>query len=202
MTLQEQTLSFYDDNSATLIERYDAADMSALHQLLDAQIPSTARVMDIGFGSGRDLYYLLHQGHDVWGVDGSERFVKSAQERFPNIKERFLQSALPTIKIPLYAIGSFDVVLCIAVWMHLLKTDYEASVKSITALCKAQSRVIISFSKGERDSDDKRYFEEVDSDLLIGLFKDEGFDLKIQTSNDDGLERHSLTWDTLVFSRD
>lgn len=73
--MSSQTQQFYEKNSHALIERYDSADMSALHQLLAKHIPHNSKVIDIGFGSGRDIAFLRLLGHDVYGIDPVEAFV-------------------------------------------------------------------------------------------------------------------------------
>lgn len=64
--MSSQTQQFYEKNSRDLIARYDSADMSALHQLLVKHIPPKSKVIDIGFGSGRDLAFLRLQGYHFY----------------------------------------------------------------------------------------------------------------------------------------
>lgn len=63
--MTNQTQEFYESNAHNLMERYDSADMSALHHLFAKHIPPNSKVIDIGFGSGRDLAYLQSHGYDV-----------------------------------------------------------------------------------------------------------------------------------------
>jgi len=56
-----KTVDYYNTNVTNLVARYDNADMSQLHQLLLKHIPKNSTVLDIGFGSGRDLDFLQNQ---------------------------------------------------------------------------------------------------------------------------------------------
>ena len=50
-----KTLDFYDDNAKKLIVTYDNAKVASLEKLFQKYITKGDTVLDIGFGSGRDL---------------------------------------------------------------------------------------------------------------------------------------------------
>ncbi len=191
------TEAYYKKNSKNLIQRYDNANMSTLHKLLDKYFIGSLKVLDIGFGSGRDLYFLYNREHNIWGVDQAEAFVKNAQLRFPDIKEQFIQESLPFQKSTNFS-TKFDAVICIAMWMHIKREQYINAVDDITNLLNDKSVVIISFSKGIR-SEDERYFEDVDRDYLHKLFKNKGFEVVEEIKTRDSLSREGLTWFTVVY---
>ena len=64
-----QTVDFYNSKSKELIKRYDNADMSELHKLFLQYIKPKCSVLDIGFGSGRDLEFLKEHNYKIWGND-------------------------------------------------------------------------------------------------------------------------------------
>ena len=78
--MSSQTQQFYENHSHDLIARYDSANMSALHQLLVKHIRPNSKIIDIGFGSWRDLSFLRSNGHDIYGIDPVEAFVVQAQK--------------------------------------------------------------------------------------------------------------------------
>jgi SAM-dependent methyltransferase len=197
----EGTLQFYDTQSVNLIERYDSATMTSLHSILIKHIPKKSNVLDIGFGSGRDLEFLYEHGYNIWGIDPTERFVEHAKERFVALQDHFFQEALPFEHHDLFN-RIFDAVICIAVWMHLPKEHYAQAVDDILGCLAANATVVISYSQGKRERDDGRYFEEVDTEMLSTLFKDRGFYLLEHTHNADSLNRDTLIWHTLVFKDD
>ena len=69
--------------------------MSSLHQLLLKHIPQNSSILDIGFGSGRDLQFLQDNGYDMWGIDPSAKFVENAKERFPSQQNQFFEASVP-----------------------------------------------------------------------------------------------------------
>lgn len=196
-----QTVDFYEQNAAKLIDRYNAADMTLLHKLLLEYIPPKSAVFDIGFGSGRDLQFLYDNGYEVWGVDPSDRFVKNAQRRFPDINSHFIRQSLPFNPKSIGLQNKFDAVMSVAVWMHLKHELYEGAVETIAQLTKTRATVVISFSQGNR-GEDERYFEEVDREYLTSLFAHKDYKLVKTTESKDSLNRDSLTWITVIYRHD
>ena len=195
------TTDFYNTHSAKLINRYDNASMSSLHNLLIKYIPQKSRVLDIGFGSGRDLQFLQTLDCNIWGIDPSSEFVKNAKNRFPNFKEQFFKASVPFNKEQFTLNEKFDIIMSVAMWMHLKNKQYASVVDSILSVSKITSTIIISYSEGSRVNDE-RYFEDVDTDYLIELFKNRGFFLVETIINGDSLNRDSLSWKTVVFKHD
>ncbi len=196
------TLTYYAQNAKPLIERYEAARMEALHALLASIIDQGSRVLDIGFGSGRELEFLHVRGCEIYGIDPTPAFVDHAKGRFRDAAEHFYCDALPLSNPPLCWEGCFEAVICIAVWMHLEHDAYAEAVFDISKLCSDHAKVVISYSCGDRETVDARRFETVDEQRLIALFTSQGFSLINLLQNTDGLERSTLLWHTLVFSRD
>ncbi len=93
--------------------------MSLLHQLLLKYIPPKSTLLDIGFGSGRDIDFLYTNGYDVWGLDPSVKFVENIKQRFLNFKKHFFKAGVPFDKKRIRLNKNFDAVISIAVWMHL-----------------------------------------------------------------------------------
>lgn len=50
-----------------------------------AELPSGARVCDLGCGPGHVAQFLKHAGADVFGLDLSRRMVDEARQRFPDL---------------------------------------------------------------------------------------------------------------------
>jgi len=195
------TTSFYNSNAIQLIDRYNNAEMTSLHTLLLKYIPKDSSVLDIGFGSGRDLQFLKDNSYDIWGIDPSDRFVQNIQTRFPDITNNFIQSSVPfSIDHPPFS-RNFDAIITIAMWMHLKREQYEDVIKSIVSAAKDKATIIISYSEGSR-ADDERYFEDVDLEFIIQIFQQYNFILVETITTNDSLNRDTLTWSTVILKHD
>ena len=195
------TTEFYNSNFMQLIDRYDGISMPSLNQLLLKYIPKKSSVLDIGFGSARDLEFLYKNNYDIWGIDPSDKFVANARRRFPTKQDHFFEGCVPFNREVLGLDIKFEAVITIAMWMHLQYKQYEDVVKSIVSVLRNFSTVIISYSEGSRTSDG-RYFESVDLKYITQLFKNYNFTLIETITNEDSLNRDNLIWVTVVYKHD
>lgn len=193
------TQQFYETNATDLIDRYNAADMSALHQQLNKHIPTNSKVIDIGFGSGRDLSFLRAQGHMIYGLEPVESFVVQVKNRFSDIADHFSTGSFLFTNTPSEWLGSFDVVISIAVWMHLQQDEHAKAIATIKSFIKSNGIVVLSFSLGTRESEDSRHFEPLTLQDVIHEFTNDGFTLVDSQCTEDSLGRDSIKWATVVF---
>lgn len=196
------TLNYYEASAPMLIERYESADMSDLHSFLSHHIPRNSKVIDIGFGSGRDLAFLKSTGYCIYGIDPVEEFVSQAKKRFSDIAEHFIPGSFLSAEFPSDWRNSFDAVISIAVWMHLKSNEHAAAIETIKSLLKPNGIVVLSFSLGGRNSDDGRHFEPLELQDVINEFAEAGFTLIDSECTADALARDSIQWVTAVFKYD
>ncbi len=91
---------------------------------------SPGPTVDVGCGSGRDTAWLVDNGFDAFGVDGSHGLIEEARRRHPGV--RFELDTLP--ELVTLAAGSFANVLCETVIMHLDAARISAAVQRLIAL--------------------------------------------------------------------
>ncbi len=94
-----------------MVDRYDSfGDDGWLTEreaaIVDEYFAEPGRVLDVGCGTGRTTRPLADRGHDVVGIDVSERMVAQARERHPDLTFR-VDDATDLA----FADGSFDYVL-------------------------------------------------------------------------------------------
>lgn len=198
----ESTINYYDQSAQELIPIYDKAEMSTFYHILLENLTPKAKVLDIGFGSGRDLAFLKNHGFDIWGIDPSQKFIDHAEERFNNISDHFFKASLPDLDIPKELLHSFDNVILIAVWMHLPKEVYLDAITALCSLLKPQGKVILSYSITPRTGETQRYFENVDTELLQSLLKEQGCTKTNSITNGDGLDEREIRWVTEAYLYD
>lgn len=196
--MKSDTLNYYNKNASQLYERYNSADMSKVHKIIDKHTSGSDKVLDIGFGSGRDLIHLKRRGITAWGVDGSKSFVDIFKAEYKSFQERIYHSVLPKLDLPKKYEDFFSVIYSIATWMHLPKEEHFEVILNIKKYLKPGGKVIISYSISEREND-PRYFEDINPEQLALLFETFGFNLLETTSNEDGLGRKKIIWVTQVF---
>ncbi len=86
-----------------------------IHRKQQAYLSKSRRLLEIGFGAGRNLYSLLKQGFDAHGIDISESAVSNFQKNHPEFKDRVFKSSTYH--------GRADTVYCNALLEHLDQTQ-------------------------------------------------------------------------------
>ncbi|AKQ45544.1 methyltransferase type 11 [Rufibacter radiotolerans] len=103
--------------STPLQEAFGDIDIYLFDQLLKNRFQDCHRVLDVGCGSGRNLWYFLQQGFEVFAVDLSPEAVAQtknlASRLAPSLPEANFQVALAEA-LP-FANASFDLIISSAV---------------------------------------------------------------------------------------
>jgi len=198
----QATTNFYDKSIDSLYRAYEEANMNTLQSMLLDILIAKDVVLDIGFGSGRDLAFLKKRDVDIWGIDPSIEFVKKMKIRFSEIEDHFVVGALPDLILPSKYNSEFDIIICIAVWMHIPHSSYQKSIDTICSLLKPNAKVVLSYSITPRENETERYFENVDAQLIQDIFEKNGCSKILQYSNEDGMNNRSITWTTEVYQND
>ena len=113
----------------TLGKDYETAfaGLTAQHEDLEwllTQLPAKARVLDVGCGTGRPTAELLAAaGHDVTGVDVSERMVEIARAQVP--AAHFEVADLRTLAYP---DGGWDAVTAFFPLLQMTRAEIDAAL--------------------------------------------------------------------------
>ena len=194
-TLMKKTQTYYNQNHQVLIERYDAVTLTPLHNLLKKHIKSNNKILEIGFGSGRDMRYM-HQKlkAEWWGVDSTQGFVDALA------KDNAFDGRLFCARLPILGLDfgfKFDLIVAIAVIMHLSLEELERWVSDIPNYLSKDGKVILSYSPKPRESDE-RFFEDLRGGVVEQIFMRGGFRLVEECESFDGLGRE-VGWRSEVY---
>jgi SAM-dependent methyltransferase len=73
-----KTIDYYNQYADQFLQATLYVDMESLYQPFLAELPESARILDVGCGSGRDTLAFLNKGYQVDAIDYSEALVKRA----------------------------------------------------------------------------------------------------------------------------
>jgi len=194
------TQKFYDDNSEKLIIQYDNAAVEHLHMLFEKYINAEDTVLDVGFGSGRDLKFIQTISPNVFGFDSCDAFVQNMVGT--ELEGRVSKGKLPDINIDKFQINvdKFDIVILIAVLMHLNILEIEQSIENIKKVLTRKSIVIISYSL-ERQIVDERHFEPLTKEIMTNVFERASF-VNIDGFENQDVMNRNIEWVTQVFRKE
>jgi len=200
-----ETISHYDQHVSALTQRYEAANMSTIHELLLHHLPRGCSVLEIGCGSGRDAAFLFKNRYQVTAIDASANMIAAAQAHHPEMKDRFVQASMPLETTHPLLECKVHALVCIAMVMHIPNQDLFAFASQIRDLVLPGGILFLSFSMGrpdlleDRDSQGRLYIERPSEELQL-IFERLGFRWVAQHKNQDALHRE-IQWNTLVMER-
>jgi SAM-dependent methyltransferase len=199
---QSKTIQYYQKHGKRLIVEYEQADMSKLHSFLMESLNPKGNILDIGFGSGRELNFLRQQDFKIWGVDPSLEFVRHAKQRFSDLSNHFFLGALPDLNMPSEFNHFFDNIVLIAVWMHLPKTLRKESINSLLRVLKPNGKIVLSYNITNRQDDPERFYENMNQNEIQKDFELFGFKRFNSMISNDKLANREIQWITEAYCHD
>lgn len=201
--MDKLTIEYYNQNADVLYHTYQSAKIEIYDELFSLAFPSKSKILEIGAGSGRDMLKLLKMGHDVYGIDASERLVHKVIFEHPELKNRLVHKYFPELESSFSE--KFDGILCSAVLMHIPKEYIFDSVYAIKNYLKEGGRVLISIPLERRDISENnrdqngRLFILYPPDYLQLIFERAGFSLIEKRISKDSLGREEIKWIIFLF---
>ena len=164
----DRTLSFYNSNASSFIERTVAADVGTLRERFIKYIPQNGYVLDFGCGSGRDTKCFLEAGFKVDAVDGSEELCTAASE-YSSVKVQCMDF------FELDAKEQYDGIWACASVLHVEKSRIPKLLEVLYRALKKGGVLYLSFKYGDHDGfRDGRHFTDLNetgfSELLDSLY--------------------------------
>ena len=122
-----------------LLESFGNIDIYIFDQLLKGRFDNCEKILDVGCGGGRNIFYFLKNGFDVFGIDadaGAIAAVKAmAQQQAPAIpSDNFVLARVEDMP---FQDAFFDLVICSAV-LHFAndKENFEQMLRSVWRVLK------------------------------------------------------------------
>ncbi|EZQ00950.1 tellurite resistance protein [Acinetobacter sp. Ver3] len=75
-----KTIDYYNQYADQFLQVTLYVDMESLYQPFLAELPDSARILDLGCGSGRDTLAFKNKGYQVDAIDYSEVLVERASQ--------------------------------------------------------------------------------------------------------------------------
>ena len=177
----DKTLSFYNSNASSFIERTVAADVEALRKRFIKYIPQNGYVLDFGCGSGRDTKYFLETGFRVDATDGSEELCAAASE-YSGVKVQYMDF------FKLDAEEQYDGIWACASVLHVEKGRLPELFRIMAHALKPGGVMYLSFKYGDfSGTREGRHF----TDLTEVSFRE-----LLTTLNDLGIEEEWISEDS------
>lgn len=202
--MDQSTVAFYAINATAVAARYESVVSTLSNHFASAFHPKS-KLLDIGFGSGRDLAVLTRLGHDCYGIDPTAELIAVAAELHPELRGKLAQGALPDLEPPFG--GHFDGVLCSAVLMHLPAVNLSNAVVAIVRCLRIGGRLLYSVPSkrldlvvDNRDANGRLFVPDL-NDRIQGLFQARGCINLASWTNADSMGRDEVEWKSVLMER-
>lgn len=165
------TKEFYNKNSKEYIKSTIDVNMEEQYKPFETELKEKAKVLDIGFGSGRDTKYF-NSKYIVTSIDNSEAFVNNAKEVLDS-KVMLLDVLDINFK------NEFDGIWACASLLHLKKDDLKETFNKCYIALKDKGVMYTSFKEGTFEGiKEGRYYTYLTAESLAFIIKDTGFSIK------------------------
>ena len=174
-------MKYYEENAKEYIATTIATDMNIAYHMVKQYLPHNGCILDVGFGSSRDMIYFQNEGYHVSGIDNCSKFVEHAKELGLDARCEDILSYQTETK--------YDLIWCCASFLHLKKEDVFPSIMKYLSFLKKDGILYLSMKYIDKDDgyDDKgryfTYFNDADIKNLKPYTKDISF-TKDKTRND------------------
>lgn len=151
------------------IATYDALPTEKIYEHVDDLFPQcTARIADIGAGTGRDAAWFADRGHQVLAVEPVRELREAGQQLHRSISITWLDDRLPDLTNA-QSYHPFDLVLLGGAWQHLAALDQTIAMPNLAAMTAPGGRLIMSLRHGP-GAGDRRVFP-IDPNATVACAK-------------------------------
>lgn len=157
------SITYYNTHAEQFADSTFQVTMESLYQPFLALLPSNARILDVGCGSGRDSLAFKNKGYEVVAMDYAEELVKKATEltgisvrhqSFYDIAER----------------EAYDGIWACASLLHCERERLVEVLQKLVLALKSGGALYMSFKYGDSDREkDGRYFTDLNEKQAAGL---------------------------------
>lgn len=179
---------YYSDHSKEYIASTIGIDMSATYALFEPLLEGK-RILDVGFGSARDMLHFQSKGYEVVGIDTEPSFIDHAKSlglmAYQGDARNFRDDR------------GFDGIWAVASLLHLPKKEMISAIENLKGLLNPKGTIFLSLKEGDQEGLDEkgRIMTYVNKDFLESL----GFE--ILSINSDSLKRE-IRWLNAFYKND
>ncbi|MDO4800311.1 MAG: class I SAM-dependent methyltransferase [Bacillota bacterium] len=133
--------SYYNENAQNMIESTLKLDLHPIYDRFEIYLHKGEKILDVGFGSGRDSIYFRGQGYDVVSIDFAEEVVRRGRTLLNN------EVLLVDMREMRYS-NEFDAIWASAVLLHYREEEIIEILARMREALKEQGIIYVSFKYG------------------------------------------------------
>lgn len=183
---------YYNKYANEFIESTMNVDMSELYAMFEKYLPETGKILDIGFGSGRDSLYFSKK-YEVVSIDNSETFVVHAKNVLTN---KVILLDVRDISFD----EEFDGIWACASLLHLRYHELPEVLNKCYRSLKPNGIMYMSFKYGDFEGErNGRYFTDLNEERFNNMLLNSRFKLlELKITNDFRPDRYDKWLNVII----
>jgi SAM-dependent methyltransferase len=139
----------YDAEAPVLLQRYETILFADYHRAVSHLFPPpSARILDIGAGTGRDAAGFAALGHRVVAAEPTAAMRRGAVKLHPLPAIDWVDDSLPDLAVLRARGETYDLIMMNAVWMHLDEGQRRRAMPNVAALLADRGTIVMSLRYG------------------------------------------------------
>lgn len=187
-------MNYYNKNALKYIENTKDVNMQEYYGIFLKCLNKGDSILDIGFGSARDLLYFKDNGYEVYGIDPIKEFCDNAKEL--GIVNIYQQSVLD-----ISFVNKFNAIWAYASLLHLKSNELVEAFNKCYNSLKEKGVMYVSFKYGTFEGIiDDRYFTYLTEESFKEIINKTNFHIEKIWLNEDKLNR-DVKWLNVILSK-
>jgi len=134
---------YYNEHAHEFIANTLDVDLEPIYKKFEAYLGIGDKILDVGFGSGRDSLHFYKRGYDVVSIDYAEEIVRRGKNFLNN------EVLLANYKEAEYE-AEFDAIWASAVFLHFTNEEILNALNASYRALVSSGYVYLSFKYGEK----------------------------------------------------
>lgn len=189
-------MNYYDKHAKEFIQNTINCNMEDIYNVFLKYV-STGKLLDVGFGSGRDMFYFKNKGFDVYGIDTSKKLCEEA--KLKGLKKVYNVS----VKNMNFE-NEFDCVWACSSLLHIESKNLNETLKKCEIALKNNGIMYCSFKYGDFEGyREDRYYTDLTETSFSDLLKNTNLTVEqIFLSNDVRTDNHTIWLNVILKKQD
>lgn len=185
---------YYTKHLNDFINDTTNTDMSTIYKLFEKYLTKQTKILDIGFGSARDMLYF-NQNYDVYGIDIVDGFIENAKSK--NLKNITRLSVLD-----MNYCNEFNAIWACASLLHINEKDLNVAFKKCSNVLLPNGIMYCSFKygnfQGERNG---RYYIDLTEESIKNYLSDTNMKILEYMITSDARPNRSDKWLNVILKK-
>ena len=176
-------MNYYNKHAKEYINNTKDIDMKEYYVIFESYLKPYSKILDVGFGSGRDSLYFKNKGYKVVSIDPIKEFCE-------NGKDIGLDSVIQMSIEDIEYNNEFDGIWACASLLHLKSNQLVDVFNKCYKALKNNGVMYVSFKYGDFEGIiDDRYFTYLTEELFANIINQTNFKIDKLWINEDKLNR-------------